>query len=430
MKKKVLALLTCAILLLSLTACGGGSGNFGGGAGDGGSGSGDSGSGSVKISIYQDKYEIDAALKAACEAYTALHPEVTFTVESSSSGDFYTQLKTMFASGQGPDIFSTKGSEDMRTMVEYMVDLSGESWVKDLSAAAVEAGSIDGAIYGFPISLESYGYLYNKDLFAQVGIDSVPLTLGNLEAACEKLQAAGITPISSNYAEWYQSGMFKFSAVISRQADPMAFIQALNDGSATLAGNKEVENLAKWIDIEKTYSASPLNTDFNTEVSDFATGKCAIMLGGSWSQSSLDDIDPNLNVGMFGLPLSENAAETMIYTSCSPFWSVNKDSANAEVCKDFLNWLATSEEGRNYLGNEFKLIPGFANVSVTAEAIGALGVATQECMESGETYGIFSSFFPDGGAELFGNTINKYAALGMSVEEFGQELQADWESVR
>ena len=38
--------------------------------------------------------------------------------------------------------------------------------------------------------------------------DSVPLTLGDLEAACEKLQAAGITPISSNYAEWYQSGMF------------------------------------------------------------------------------------------------------------------------------------------------------------------------------------------------------------------------------
>ena len=210
----------------------------------------------------------------------------------------------------------------------------------------------------------------------------------------------------------------------------MAFISGLNDGSATLVGNKEVENLAKWIDIEKTYSASPLNTDFNTEVSDFATGKCAMMLGGSWSQSSLDDIDPSLNVGMFGLTLSENPAESKIYTSCSPCWSVNKDSANAEECKAFLNWLATSEEGQNYLGNEFKLIPGFTNISVTAEAIGALGVATQECMENGETYGIFSSFFPDGGAELFGNTINKYAAVDMSVDEFAQELQANWETVR
>lgn len=424
MKRKLLALLTCALLLLTMAGCSGKDSPKDSGSEDG------SGAGSVKISIYQDKYEIDGALKAACEAYTALHPHVTFTVESSSSGDFYTQLKTMFASNQGPDIFSTKGSDDMRTMVEYMADLSGESWVKDLSEAAVEAGSIDGTVYGFPISLESYGYLYNKDLFAQAGIDSVPMTLSEFRAACEKLQAAGITPISSNYAEWYQSGMFKFSAVISRQEDPMSFISGLNDGSATLVGNAEVENLANWIDIEKEYSASPLNTDFNTEVSDFATGKCAMMLGGSWSQSSLDDIDPNLNVGMFGLTLSEDPAETKIYTSCSPFWSVNKDSANAEECKAFLNWLATSEEGQNYLGNEFKLIPGFTNISVTAESIGALGVATQECMENGDTYGIFSSFFPDGGAELFGNTINKYAAIGMTVEEFAQELQANWETVR
>ena len=90
----------------------------------------------VTISIYQDKYEIDEALKAATEAYTALHPNVTFTVESSSSGDFYTQLKTMFASGQGPDIFSTKGSDDMAIMAEYMEDLSGEAWVEFLSDAA------------------------------------------------------------------------------------------------------------------------------------------------------------------------------------------------------------------------------------------------------------------------------------------------------
>lgn len=63
----------------------------------------------VTISIMQDKTEIDTALKAACDAYTAKHPNVTFSVTSSSNDDFYTQLKTMFASGQGPDIFCTKG---------------------------------------------------------------------------------------------------------------------------------------------------------------------------------------------------------------------------------------------------------------------------------------------------------------------------------
>ncbi len=380
----------------------------------------------VVISIYQDKYEIDEALKAATAAYTELHPNVTFTVESSSSGDFYTQLKTMFASGQGPDIFSTKGSDDMAIMAEYMEDLSGQEWVEYMTSAAKEAGTVDGKVLGLPISLESYGYVYNKDLFEQAGIESVPMTITELEEVCAKLEEAGIQPVSSNYAEWYQSGMFKFSAAISRQDDPMAFIKALSDGSESLVDNEQIAELAAWIDIDAGNTESPLNTDFNTEVSDFGTGKCALMLGGSWSQSSLDDINPDLNLGLFGLPMSDNPDETRIYTSCSPFWSVNNASPAKEAAVDFLNWLAMDEEGQKYLGSEFKLIPGFTNIEVDEEAIGSLGVATQECLESGDTYGIYSSFFPDGVAESVGNTINKYAAGVIDAEAFAEELQQDW----
>ncbi len=380
------------------------------------------------IHIYQDKYEIDQALKNACDAYTKLHPNVTFNVESSSSGDFYTQLKTMFTGGQGPDIFSTKGSDDLASMAEYMEDLSNESWVKNLSDAAKQAGTSDGKVYGFPISLESYGYVYNKDLFTKAGITKVPSTLSELRDACEKLKAIGVTPISSNYSEWYQSGMFKFSAAISREADPMTFIKGLNDGSKSLAGDKEMANLAAWIDIEKQYSLSPLNTDFNAEVSNFATGKCAIMLGGSWSQPALNAIDPNLNVGLFGLPMSDNASETKIFTSCSPFWSVNKNSQYTEECKAFLSWLATDTQGQDYLGTQFGLIPGFTNIKVDAKSIGPLGTATQDCMSAGTTYGIYSSYFPDGAAEQIGNTVNKYCAGKLTADEFGTELQSDWKA--
>lgn len=380
------------------------------------------------IHIYQDKYEIDQALKNACAAYTKLHPNVTFNVESSSSGDFYTQLKTMFTGGQAPDIFSTKGSDDMATMSEYMEDLSNESWVSNLTDAAKLAGTSDGKVYGFPISLESYGYVYNKDLFAKAGITTVPSTLSELRDACKKLKAIGVTPISSNYSEWYQSGMFKFSAAISREADPMAFIKGLNDGSKSLIGDKEIANLAAWIDIEKEYSLSPLNTDFNGEVSNFATGKCAIMLGGSWSQSALNAIDPKLNVGLFGLPMSENASETKIFTSCSPFWSVNKNSQYKDECKAFLTWFATDAQGQDFLGNQFGLIPGFTNIKVDAKSIGALGVATQDCMSAGATYGIYSSYFPDGAAEQIGNTVNKYCAGKLSADDFAKELQSDWKA--
>lgn len=386
----------------------------------------------VQIYIYQDKYEIDSALKAACDAYTKENPNVTFNVESSSSGEFQTQLKTMFAGGQCPDIFSTKGSDDMAIMAEYMEDLSDQEWVPFMTAAAVEAGSIDGVTYGFPISEETYGYVYHKDLFEKAGIENVPTTLTELADDCEKLKASGIeTPIAANYSEWYQSGMFKFSSAVSRQADPMAFIAGLNDGSQTLVGNPEIANLAKWIDIDVKYANSPLNTDFNKEVSDFANKTCAIMLGGSWSQPALDDIDPEMNVGLFALPMSENAEETKLFTSSSPFWSVNKDSKNKEESKKFLNWLAMNEEGQNYLSNEFGLIPAFTNISVDEKAIGPLGTDSKAYIDAGNTYGIYSSFFPNGmgGAQLFGEAVNKYAAGVINADQFAEELQADWSSL-
>lgn len=385
----------------------------------------------VEIYIYQDKYEIDAALKAACAAYTELHPNVTFVVESSSSGEFATQLMTMFAGGQGPDIFSTKGSDDMAIKVDFMEDLSGESWVPYMTSAAVEAGTVDGKVYGLPLAEETYGYVYNKDLFAQAGIETLPTTLSELRAVCEKLTEAGIVPFSSNYSEWYQSGMFKFSAAISRMADPMAFIAGMNEGTETLIGNPEIANLAAWIDLEIEYSKSPLNADFNTQVADFTNGTCAMMLGGSWSQPAINDANPGMNVGIFALPFSDNAEESKLFSSSAPFWSVNSESEDKEEAKAFLEWLAMDEVGQSFIASEFALIPAFTNIEVDAEAIGPIGADSKVFMDAGQTYGIYSSYFPNGmgGAQLFGETVNKYAAGLLSVEEFAAELQAQWESV-
>lgn len=210
----------------------------------------------------------------------------------------------------------------------------------------------------------------------------------------------------------------------------MAFIKALNDGSESLVGNKEVKNLADWIDIDAGYTDSPLNTDFNTEVALFGSGAAALMLGGSWSQSALDDINPDLNVGLIPLPMSDNADENKIFTSCSPFWSVNNASAAKDQAKDFLNWLATDPEGQDFLGNQFKLIPGLNSVKVSADAIGALGADTQAALEKDNVYGIYSSYFPDGFIDPVGNTVNKYAAKQLSEDEFEAELQSDWESLQ
>ena len=62
--------------------------------------------------------------------------------------------------------------------------------------SAREGITSDGAVYGLPLYLEGYGFLYNKDYFEEAGISEVPLTLTELEQAVKKLEDAGIPPIS------------------------------------------------------------------------------------------------------------------------------------------------------------------------------------------------------------------------------------------
>ena len=63
--------------------------------------------------------------------------------------------------------------------------------------------TIDGKIYGQPVNMEGYGFAYNKKLFEKAGITELPKTFSELEAAAKKLKAAGITPFSVGYAEWW-----------------------------------------------------------------------------------------------------------------------------------------------------------------------------------------------------------------------------------
>jgi ABC-type glycerol-3-phosphate transport system substrate-binding protein len=56
----------------------------------------------------------------------------------------------------------------------------------------------------------------------------------------------------------------------------------------------------------------------------------------------------------------------------------------------------------------------------------------KEYIDAGKTYGIYSAYYPQGfgGAQLFGESINKYAAGKLTVDELLAEIQAEWASLQ
>ena len=130
----------------------------------------------VTLQLLQLKEDQAAIVQAMVEDFNSQSNGIT--VEATVLGDdFSATRQARFAGNEGPDIFFVEGYSDAQTWLEYLTDLSGEDWVTDLAEHTVEGVTFDGKIYGFPIGLEGYGFVYNKDLFEQAGIAKIPTTI-------------------------------------------------------------------------------------------------------------------------------------------------------------------------------------------------------------------------------------------------------------
>ncbi|MFB3162148.1 ABC transporter substrate-binding protein [Neobacillus sp. 179-J 1A1 HS] len=389
----------------------------------------------VVVDIFQGKVEIADQLKALTEEYTKQNPNVTFNIETVGGGaDGAAALKAKFASNQAPDIFTNGGDQEAQVWKDKFEDLSDQPWIQDAFEGTLDGMTLDGKVYGMPFNMEGYGFAYNKKLFEKAGIKELPTTYSELEEAAKKLDAAGITPFSIGYAEWWVLANHGMNVPFAYQEDPDAFIKGLNEGTAKIEGNKEFDNYFKLLDLTMKYgNKNPLTTDYNTQVTLFATGEAAMIQQGNWIQPMLDKLDPNLEVGFIPLALSDDPAQSdKLMIDVPSNWVIyNKaPDADKEAAKDFLNWMVTSEEGKTALTKEFKYIPAFKTIDANPEDIGALGADLLKYSKEGKAYQWQFMKYPDGAGQEFGATLQAYVGGQKSKEEAMKALDATWAKLK
>ncbi|WP_219834991.1 ABC transporter substrate-binding protein [Paenibacillus sp. R14(2021)] len=155
---------------------------------------------------------------------------VSFDMQEIPTTDAYAQkIKVLFATGDIPDVILTSGNNilDLAVKSGKIADLTpyfdaDPAWKATFDPGALERNSIDGKIYAVPNQKEIAMIYYNKALFKKAGIPEPATSFASWDeffTACQKLKAAGITPLSldTNDFAWLSS-MF-LGAMIGTSSD-------------------------------------------------------------------------------------------------------------------------------------------------------------------------------------------------------------------
>lgn len=281
--------------------------------------------------------------------------DVTIDLEMPNPDQAKQVLQARLASNDAPDIFDVHAN-DLPTYEKagYLEDLTSQPAIATLYDSVKNTVTLDGKVVALPLESLAWGYLYNKKIFSDVGI-TPPQTLDEMKAVVDKLNAAQIKPFLLAFQEsWVPQLMTALSLGGIISSENPDWIEKMNKGEASYADVQGIFNIIDLINANGT--DKPFEVGNEAGSTEFASGKAAMWIQGPWNAETLLKVNPDFEFGVAPLPVSNNAAGTMINLSTSTTLAVSKTSENKEVALDLLNYIL-DEKDSSALFQELKFNP-------------------------------------------------------------------------
>ena len=218
---------------------------------------------------------------------------VEFRFEEIPTTDAFNQkIKLLISSGDLPDIVFNGGNNitELAAKSGKVADLTpyfdaDPEWKALFDETSLEFNTVDGKIYGVPVSKEISYIYYNKDLFEQAGIKAPETAFASWDEffeACDKLKAAGITPVGMDTADSGWLTNLWMSALIGTNGE--AGNTWMNSMYPTDFNTPEVEAAAETIQrmFEEYTTADAVGGKYDPMATHFFNGEVAMFPNGPW----------------------------------------------------------------------------------------------------------------------------------------------------
>ena len=378
--KRIIALILCLCMALTLVACGGGSAPAEKPAENKPAASGD-----AKLS---GDLEVGILLAEGTTGYMLLEEnvknyleeanpdlEITFTFANTKARSFMEQKWR--SETEAPDTDFMVYNARVASTYEFtdkLLDLAPyleqEGWSKYKDSAYSVMQMEDGGIYGLVTDTHVQGLYYNKAYFDQYNI-TPPTTWTEFLAACETLKSNGIDPIAVTGTYNPYMGAWLDYLMIREVGYEVAHEGVHNGTLSSIPGIEKAVNNCLTL-IQNGYLLKGFEgTDFTAAQMQFFQGKAGMILMGTWLTSEMaDSIPADFQLGIVPFPTVEGGfADQTEVTSHANIISVNKNSDNLDAAIEVVKRF-TSVEVQTKRAEETGLISAVEGVPAPTNVIG------------------------------------------------------------
>ena len=376
---------------------------------------------------------------------------VPMKVQTAAAGTYEQTLKSEVAKKEPPTLFQINGPIGYKSWAKYCLDLKDTAIYSHLVDKTMAVKDGEG-VYGIPYVVEGYGIIYNdaimKKYFALDGakaksIDEIK-NFDTLKAVAEDMQARkadlGIEGVfaSTSFApgeDWrWQTHLANLPIYYEYKDDKVSDKDAIDF--------KYADNYKNIFDLYINNSCTdPKMVGAKTvedSMAEFALGKVAMVQNGNWGWGQISGVEGNT-------VKAEDVKFLPIYTGVSGeekqglsigtenFFSINSQ-AKAEDQKastDFLEWLFSSDTGKDYVTNKLGFIAPFDTFTDAQKPTDPLAKEIDRYMNNKDLYSVtwnFTSFPSQTFKDNFGASLLQYAQGGKDWTAVVNDMKADWAS--
>ena len=222
--------------------------------------------------------------------------------------EYYTKLNALVASNETPDCFIVSPGPNLDVYVEPGVaadltdDLKADGWLDTFNGGegAFSQQTYDGKIYAVPLNIAAACVFYNTEMFEKAGISTMPTDWDGFIDACDKLQAAGYTPLSISAGTAWCLSMLAGYLCDAEGVD----LDAIDAGTAHWTDANVVAAANKMLELSKYFQPTAAGDTNDVATANFYNEEAAMLIQGSWAIAQINGSNPDFEdkCGVFAFP--------------------------------------------------------------------------------------------------------------------------------